>query len=602
MGLVAIAALVVSAGYLWRFGRQPVANQGIVPFLLGGALLVVSVVHGVAWRESRAPLLIVDLTGLRVRLGGRWTGLPWGDVETVEVAGRGRWGDGRVTVRPRDERRVLADAGLRTRLAVLLNRWLYDAALVVPYGLSTTVSSSDVAGTLSRLADGRVPVVVHEEQSSEPAPTVEVALPGTLRRDADAATGPTLDEQPSCDSPGEIEPAARDVPPAPRRLAAVVSALRSQAGRLGEATGPIRREPVTIGTLALSDRLDEETEPLPELSELRRRAPEDDEDLEDLEDLEDDPAEVEAPARPERPLRTANVELIIDATTDLSAQAMRKVRHHPPARADEPPADDDRRLDAALPGAAARPMFDTPPNEVIGMEVRRAREWLAMSVDDLAERTRIRPYVIESIEMGDFSPCGGDFYARGHLRMLASVLGVDPAPIVSSYDAHLASAPVSPRAVFDAELSTGVLRPTGRGGSRWGALVGAVLVLLLVWGVARFFLADQTPGSDSLRAPTSNAARLGSPGVGNTLLLPPAVPPTRVTLSVASGTSRVVVWDKAMTVVYRGVLQSGDAKTLSGSGPLRVMAVDGGAVSLAARGHPKALMGKPGQRVFLHVG
>jgi len=65
-----------------------------------------------------------------------------------------------------------------------------------------------------------------------------------------------------------------------------------------------------------------------------------------------------------------------------------------------------------------------------------------MSVDDLAERTRIRPYVIESIEMGDFSPCGGDFYARGHLRMLASVLGVDPAPIVSSYDAHLASAPV----------------------------------------------------------------------------------------------------------------------------------------------------------------
>jgi cytoskeleton protein RodZ len=598
MGLVAILALVVSAGYLWRFGRQHEAGHGIVPFLLGGALLVVSVVHGVAWRESRAPLLIVDLTGLRIRLGGRWTGLPWGDVETVEVAGRGRWGDGRLTVRARDERRVLADAGLRARLAVLLNRWLYNAALVVPYGLSTTVSSSDVAGTLSRLADGRVPVVVLEEQSSVPVPTIEVALPGTLRRDADAATGPTLDEEPSSDSPGEVEPAARDVPPGPRRLAAVVSALRSQAGRLGEATGPIRREPVTIGTLALSDRLDDETEPLPELSELRRRAPEDDED----DDLEADPAEVDIPARAERPLRTANVELIIDATTDLSAQAMRKVRHHPPPPADEPPADADRPPDAALPGAAATPMFDTPPNEVIGMEVRRAREWLAMSVDDLAERTRIRPYVIESIEMGDFSPCGGDFYARGHLRMLASVLGVDPAPIVSSYDAHLASAPVSPLAVFDAELSTGVLRPTGRGGSRWGALVGAVLVLLLVWGVARLFLADQTPGSDSLRAPTSNAARLGSPGVGNTLLLPPAVPPTRVTLSVASGTSRVVVWDKAMTVVYRGVLQSGDAKTLSGPGPLRVMAVDGGAVSLAARGHPKALMGKPGQRVFLHVG
>ena len=51
-------------------------------------------------------------------------------------------------------------------------------------------------------------------------------------------------------------------------------------------------------------------------------------------------------------------------------------------------------------------------------------------VDQLAERTRIRPHVIESIEVDDFAPCGGDFYARGHLRTLARVLGVDAAPLL----------------------------------------------------------------------------------------------------------------------------------------------------------------------------
>ena len=60
---------------------------------------------------------------------------------------------------------------------------------------------------------------------------------------------------------------------------------------------------------------------------------------------------------------------------------------------------------------------------VIGPELAAARTRLGLSVDQLAERTRIRPHVIESIEVDDFAPCGGDFYARGHLRTLARVLG-----------------------------------------------------------------------------------------------------------------------------------------------------------------------------------
>ena len=47
----------------------------------------------------------------------------------------------------------------------------------------------------------------------------------------------------------------------------------------------------------------------------------------------------------------------------------------------------------------------------------------ALTIDQLAERTRIRPHVIEAIEIDDFAACGGDFYARGHLRTLARVLG-----------------------------------------------------------------------------------------------------------------------------------------------------------------------------------
>jgi helix-turn-helix protein/uncharacterized protein DUF4115 len=561
MGLVTLAALVVCGLYLWRFSD----DRGLVPFLLGCALLVVAVLHAVAWRESRTPLLIADLTGLRVRLGGRWAGVPWAEIETVEVAARSRLGDGRVVVKPRDELRILSEAGPRTRLAVALNRWLYDAALVVPYGITTTLSDPDVLGSLTRLADGRVAVLAVEE-SAEPEPTVEVAPAGTLPRD-----------QP---------PPPESSEPTPRRLAGVVSALRSQASRRSEATVPITREPmrgepVVVGTLALSAAREEETEPLPELAELRRRAPE------------------EHDSQPDRPTRTANVELIIDATTDLSAQAMRKVRVRPDATLPEAQSHD--------PVTVTSPTFDTPPNQVIGLEIRRAREWLGMGVDDLAERTRIRPYVIESLELGDFSPCGGDFYARGHLRMLSAVLGVDPGPLLATYDAHLASAPVSPRAVFDAELTTGLLRPTGRGGSRWAALVAAVLVLLLVWGLARYFLTDATPDPSSLgsAAQSSTGQRStdsATAGPSGTLLLRPPVPPTQVTLSTTDAASLVAVWDRAQHLVFRGMLEPGTVRRVSGPGPLHVMARNAGAVSLAAAGHPKALLGPPEHRVVRRVG
>jgi hypothetical protein len=46
----------------------------------------------------------------------------------------------------------------------------------------------------------------------------------------------------------------------------------------------------------------------------------------------------------------------------------------------------------------------------------------------------IRETIIRSIEQNDFSPCGGDFYARGHIRSIAEVVGVDPVPLVREYD------------------------------------------------------------------------------------------------------------------------------------------------------------------------
>ena len=187
---------------------------------------------------------------------------------------------------------------------------------------------------------------------------------------------------------------------------------------------------------------------------------------------------------------------------------------------------------------------------VIGPQLEAARERLRLTVDQLSERTRIRPHVIEAIEVDDFGPCGGDFYARGHLRTLARVLGIDAGPLVASYDETYAAAPVDPRRVFEAELATGVggsIRGT-RGGRNWSVLIAAVMAAILIWSIARLVMDGPLP----LDKP-STLRQTGSNGIGAGAKAE-EVP---VTLTATAGGARVIVRDGSGAVKYDGPLAFG---------------------------------------------
>ncbi len=206
----------------------------------------------------------------------------------------------------------------------------------------------------------------------------------------------------------------------------------------------------------------------------------------------------------------------------------------------------------------------------------------------LSERTRIRPHVLECIEVDDFEACGGDFYARGHLRTLARIFGLDPQQLLDLYDDHYAKAEIEARQVFEAELATGI----GGGvraahtGPRWSLLAACVLALVSVWGVARVF--NDTP--QELVSPAPNVVDSAGLAKADAAQAPKL---TLATLEVfAVGASpQVVVRDRDGRILLASELGEGQRQQVIGLAPFDVTASNGGAVKVSFLGKPKGTVG-----------
>jgi transcriptional regulator with XRE-family HTH domain len=85
----------------------------------------------------------------------------------------------------------------------------------------------------------------------------------------------------------------------------------------------------------------------------------------------------------------------------------------------------------------------------IGEGLAHARREAGLSLAQVSQRTRIRERIIADIESDDYSACGGDFYARGHIRSIARAIGTDPDPFIREYDA----AQPEPDEIAEAEIT-----------------------------------------------------------------------------------------------------------------------------------------------------
>jgi len=117
----------------------------------------------------------------------------------------------------------------------------------------------------------------------------------------------------------------------------------------------------------------------------------------------------------------------------------------------------------------------------IGDALAAGRRQAGMTVTQVSQRTCIRETIIRGIERGDFSSCGGDFYARGHIRSIARAVGIDPEPLIEEYDATMGA----PRAISAADVFQPVtpVRLKERRRPNWTAVLVVAVVIAAGAGV-----------------------------------------------------------------------------------------------------------------------
>ncbi|WMX44738.1 helix-turn-helix domain-containing protein [Streptomyces roseicoloratus] len=240
--------------------------------------------------------------------------------------------------------------------------------------------------------------------------------------------------------------------------------------------------------------------------------------------------------------------------------------------------------------------FPADDRDSIGRALRQARVAAGLTVEEVSASTRVRVPIVHAIEEDDFSRCGGDVYARGHIRTFARVVGLDPAPLIEQYDAGHGGrpAPTPAAPLFEAER----IRPEPRRPNWTAAMVAAIVAVVGFVGFTMFNGTDNTGGAGaSADGPAPAPKATSAPATPKPVKPAPpkpvpsesaiaAVPQDKVTvkLTVTDDKSWISAKGADGKLLFDGLLLKGESKTFQDDERIDLILGNAGPIELYVNG------------------
>jgi len=239
----------------------------------------------------------------------------------------------------------------------------------------------------------------------------------------------------------------------------------------------------------------------------------------------------------------------------------------------------------------------------LGSMISKARIDARLSVEDLSAATNIRGALLRQMEANDFSQCGGETYARGHIRNIAQRLGVDPQIFLTVFEEEHMQAD---RSMQDLLVETNAMKqPEEVRKVSWKVLATISVASLFVVGLVQIIVSNTS--SPEIPAPISSVT--ASPSTSAT---PEASPSGEATLSTGTGVEAVItasrakswlfVSDSSGRTLFSGQISRGTTKTFTTDVSLNIKIGNAGGVDLVVNGKKIDSVGADGEVVSLSYG
>ena len=248
-----------------------------------------------------------------------------------------------------------------------------------------------------------------------------------------------------------------------------------------------------------------------------------------------------------------------------------------------------------------------------GSELRDRRESAGLSIEQLASMTSVRMGLISEMESNNFSHCGGDTYARGHLKNIALKLGLEPNYFYEMYNAEHSS---DHRGLHDQLVESNVATiPREEKNLSWKIPALVSVVILFTIGVVQIVMSNQSPEVKAVvvkESPTPVASETASesPAATPTAKVSPTATPSpttstsatakaegvTLTLSATRGNSFFNVVADGKSIV-KGSLFQGDIKNYTAKTSISIYLSNPAGVDVTHNGTLLAPLGGQNQEV-----
>lgn len=242
----------------------------------------------------------------------------------------------------------------------------------------------------------------------------------------------------------------------------------------------------------------------------------------------------------------------------------------------------------------------------LGSTIRDAREAARLSIESLSESTSIRIGLLTEMENNNFTHCGGDTYARGHLRNIAPKIGVDAQSLINLYNEEHST---EHRAIQDLLVENNVMQlPREERKISWKIPAIGSIVVLLILGLAQIIISNQSEDVSPVEipvtaetqtptpTPTESTSASATPSAQPSQTVQSKSGPVELTIAATRGNSFIHIVADGKTVTKGSIFQ-GETKSFKGEKVISIYFSNPAGLDVTLNGKQLAPLGGQNEEV-----